>query len=813
MNNFISRLNRQPSYLRLHTLRWLPAYLTDEGRTNYLQQLLTNIDFINCKVDAFGPQPILEDYDLALESDRVALTNNLHNYLIMMQDAIRLSSNALAEDAQQTYAQLYARLFNHDAFREVLNTYKPSRPWLRILSDTMVSSGGPLIRTLVGHTNVLGCALSEDGKVALSVSEDHTMRIWNLDTGQSQVLLGHTGPVSDCSLSADASLALSSSHDQTLRLWEINEKGVYCRHTLTGHTDRVVDCTLSEDGRLALSASHDQTLRVWDTNTGECIWTFVGHNDRVTCCALSSSGRFALSGSLDTTLRLWDTKTGECLSIMDDCFGAIISCDLSGDGCLALSACSTLLIGDEEPDDIPESILIPMKAYYLSSDVEKDTPDLTDPIDVAQDDSWENITAYLNSIPNLQQILTEERILRLWDTRTGECIRIIREHDDAVLHCVLSRDAQYALSTAVDGSMRIWNIRTSECLSVLEESGMHVSACTLNKNKNLALSAPYTGNLRLWNLQKAIETQESHRSMVNRSAFIRGRFSQDNKYAISCSLDSVIQIWDAQTGISQATIDITDREIVDEFDVSVDSKIALITIDYVLKKNKDIRVIDLNSGQTMHTLTGHTSGITDCAISLDGRIGISASIDTTLRVWDIINGRLLRVMEGHEGRVESCALSWDGQIAVSTSEDTTLRIWNTIEGKCLHILESHAEKIICCRLSGNGLRVLSVSEDHTLRMWDTRTGQCLGTLDIPPETVGWCALDAKGWLGVYMPSPQKLQLIDFNTWQKVVSFTFDVNIRAPVFAPNGLSIMVGDMSGQVYFLQLENIKQTFQTSA
>lgn len=59
-----------------------------------------------------------------------------------------------------------------------------------------------------------------------------------------------------------------------------------------------------------------------------------------------------------------------------------------------------------------------------------------------------------------------------------------------------------------------------------------------------------------------------------------------------------------------------------------------------------------------------------------------------------------------------------------------------------------------------------------------------------------------------MPSPYKLQVMDLNTWRAAASFTFDVNIRAPVFAANGRRIMVGDMSGHVYFFVLDDISGT-----
>ncbi|HEX2686236.1 MAG TPA: hypothetical protein VHN14_06440 [Kofleriaceae bacterium] len=37
----------------------------------------------------------------------------------------------------------------------------------------------------------------------------------------------------------------------------------------------------------------------------------------------------------------------------------------------------------------------------------------------------------------------------------------------------------------------------------------------------------------------------------------------------------------------------------------------------------------------MATLAGHTSGVTACAVTPDGRLVVSASADQTLKVWDL----------------------------------------------------------------------------------------------------------------------------------------------------------------------------------
>ncbi len=111
---------------------------------------------------------------------------------------------------------------------------------------------------------------------------------------------------------ADGRRALSGSDDNTLRLWDL-ATGETLR-TLEGHSDWVSAVAVLADGSRVVSGSWDDTLRLWDLATGETLRVFKGHTSRVSAVAVLADGRRAVSGSDDNTLRLWDLATGECLA-------------------------------------------------------------------------------------------------------------------------------------------------------------------------------------------------------------------------------------------------------------------------------------------------------------------------------------------------------------------------------------------------------------------------------------------------------------------------------------------------------------------
>jgi len=50
-----------------------------------------------------------------------------------------------------------------------------------------------------------------------------TCRLWELDQGTTLLVLeGHTGPIANCALSADGRRALTTSADLTRRVWELD---------------------------------------------------------------------------------------------------------------------------------------------------------------------------------------------------------------------------------------------------------------------------------------------------------------------------------------------------------------------------------------------------------------------------------------------------------------------------------------------------------------------------------------------------------------------------------------------------------------
>ncbi|MEM7034155.1 MAG: BTAD domain-containing putative transcriptional regulator, partial [Chloroflexota bacterium] len=146
----------------------------------------------------------------------------------------------------------------------------------------------PIPYILKGHLDwIRAIAFSPDGQTLASGSTDYTIRLWNLvqilDSSNTvlkesdselfdhTILSGHTNWVNAIAFSPEGQLLASGSSDHTVRLWDV-ETGQHCL-TLEGHTHWVLSIAFSPDGDILASGSGDETVRLWDVETGICLNT------------------------------------------------------------------------------------------------------------------------------------------------------------------------------------------------------------------------------------------------------------------------------------------------------------------------------------------------------------------------------------------------------------------------------------------------------------------------------------------------------------------------------------------------------------
>jgi WD40 repeat protein/nucleoside phosphorylase len=98
---------------------------------------------------------------------------------------------------------------------------------------------GELVRRWADDRHdVTVCAISSDGQRAAVACMDGRLRVINVATGESRLLLGHESSVSNCAFSPDGQYLLSAATDGTVRLWDASDgtcRRVHVSAATNGH--------------------------------------------------------------------------------------------------------------------------------------------------------------------------------------------------------------------------------------------------------------------------------------------------------------------------------------------------------------------------------------------------------------------------------------------------------------------------------------------------------------------------------------------------------------------------------------------------
>jgi WD40 repeat protein len=592
-------------------------------------------------------------------------------------------------------------------------------------------------------------------------------------TGRNLIttLTGHTGSVRVIALSVDGKYLISGSDDTTLKVWDW-QTGVEVR-TLTGHTGSVRVIALSVDGKYLISGSDDTTLKVWDWQTGVEVRTLTGHTYRVNAIALSADGKHLISGSYDKTLKVWDWQTGvEVRTLRSHSYYRVNAIALTPDDKYLISGSydKTLKVWDWETGVEVRTLRGHTSGVYA--------------ITLSVDGKYLISSSY-------------DKTLKVWNWQTGVEVRTLTGHTESVYPIALSVDGKYLISGSYDKTLKVWDWQTGVEVRTLRSHSSTVYAIALSVDGKYLISGSYDKTLKVWDWQTGVEvrTLTGHTDSVYAIAL-----SVDGKYLISGSHDKTLKVWDWQTGVEVRTLT-GHTDSVYAIALSVDGK-YLISGSY----DKTLKVWDWQTKVEVRTLRSHTYRVNAIALTPDGKYLISGSHDWTLIVWDWQTGVEVRTLRSHTSGVYALALTPDGKYLVSGSNDTTLKVWDWQTGVEVRTLRSHTSGVYALALTPDGKYLISGSNDTTLKVWDWQTGVEVRTLRSHNSRVNVIALTPDGKYLVSGSDDKTLKVWDWQTGEVIATFIGESPIRCCAVAGDGISIVAGDKSGRVHFLQLEGAR-------
>lgn len=315
-----------------------------------------------------------------------------------------------------------------------------TRPWKviyreRFKVESNWRKGHCRIQEFKGHMDGV-LTLQFNYRLLFTGSYDSTIGIWDLFTGKLiRRLSGHSDGVK--TLYFDDRKLITGSLDKTIRVW--NYITGECISTYRGHSDSVL--SVDSYQKVIVSGSADKTVKVWHVESRTC-YTLRGHTEWVNCVKLHPKSFSCFSCSDDTTIRMWDIRTNSCLKVFRGHVGQVQKIIP-----LTIKDVENLATDNTSDGSSPQ-----------------DDPTMTDGADESDTPSNEQETVLDENIPYPTHLLScgLDNTIKLWDVKTGKCIRTQFGHVEGVWD--IAADNFRIISGSHDGSIKVWDLQSGKCM-------------------------------------------------------------------------------------------------------------------------------------------------------------------------------------------------------------------------------------------------------------------------------------------------------------------------------------------------------------
>ncbi|KAL7934345.1 putative WD-repeat protein [Trichoderma chlorosporum] len=682
-------------FLQRHFLHWLEAL-------SLLGRLSESIEFID-------ELQSLVDIDKGAEFSHFlhdAKRFILNCYPAVDQAPLQLYSSALVFAPQSSIIR--------ETFQEHINwvTTKPKmeRDWT------------PCLQTLYGHTWLINSVVfSTDSKLLASGSSDRTIRIWDVATGSCVQMLKDTVHNQSVAFSSDSNLLASASEqrDGTINIWDITTGSL--AQTLTGHGDTVHKVAFSPNSKVLVSQSH-RVIHIWDVATRSCV-------RKVSCSSITgvvfspdsrllafSLGSEVFPGGREEeyTIQIWNVATWSCIKTFNGLGHHFKLVAFSPDSKFLASASRFPGTPPNEPVTIsPDWKYVASGSYVIIR-------------------IWD--TRAGNCIRMLEGHSGYEGEIRIWDAATGSLVQTLTGHQGHIWSIAFSTDSKLLASGSSDRTIRIWDTTTGSFYETLKDHSGFVTSVIISGNSKLLATRSCDKTIKIWDAAtgSCIRALDNHND-IGRSLI----FSPDSNHVVGRLSGRKIMIWDAKTGSLLKTVE---SEWENLWMFSTDSKLLASG-----SSDRTIRIWDTATWSLIQTLEGHNH-VCCIAFAIDPKLLASGSYDNTATIWDITTGSCIHTLTGHSDSVYSVAFSAESKLMASGSGDETVKIWDVATGSCVQTLEGHSDIVKSVVFSPDSMHLASGStgSDRTMKIWNLATGSCIQKLEAGKELYKRISFDATG---------------------------------------------------------------------